>query len=53
MCILNRIGLFIFFPISFVVLLALSIVSPKYAMIYLIWITKIVKDFLYGEKENI
>ena len=49
MVIINRIVLVIFFLITFPVMLILSVASPKQLAIYLVWVTELVYNFLYGK----
>lgn len=52
MGIINRLALIIFFLLSFVILLIISIINVKFASIYLSWMTERVFKFLYGTKES-
>lgn len=51
MWLINRIGLFILTIISVIILLTLSIISPRIFSIYLAYITELVFKFLYGTKK--
>lgn len=51
---INRIGLLLLTMINVIILVPLSIISPKYYAIYLAYTTEKVYNFLYGKiEENI
>ena len=53
MWLINRIGLLLIISISFPILLILSIISVKFAVVYLAWTTENIFKFIYGTKEKI